>query len=169
MDENTTTIAQLTTEYAAVIAGWLQGADGRETLRLLGNILPPDFTTDTATEYARTQEILADENKLAWIILFEDEPAGVAEANLKATPEIVAPYLSYFVGDKASRGNGIGTSALGCILDDLQTRGYTKVFARTLTENIASQKVLQNQGFAKQGTIYADKDGLTWQNYQVAI
>jgi RimJ/RimL family protein N-acetyltransferase len=169
MNEDTTMLEPLTTEYAAIIAEWLQGEQGRETLRLLGNILPPDFTTDEAAERKRTEEILADANKIAWIILFDDEPVGVAEVNLKATKEIQAPHFAYFIGEKNSRANGIGTAALFIVLDELSARGYKQVFGRALQENIASKKVMLKAGFVSQGDEYTDKDGLIWQNFVATL
>jgi RimJ/RimL family protein N-acetyltransferase len=169
MDEDTTSLAPLTIEHAAIVAEWLQGEQGRETLRLLGNVLPADFTTNEVIEHKRIEEILADNNKIAWIIIFDDEPVGVAEVDLKATEEIQAPHFSYFIGDATSRGNGIGTAALFLLLDELKSRGYDRLFGRTIQENMASKKVMQKAGFIKQGDEYTDKDGLIWQNFEITL
>ncbi len=165
MSEDVTSLAPLTTEYAATIAEWLQGAQGRETLRLLGNILPPDFTTNEIIERKRTEETLADANKIAWIILFDDEPVGIAEVDIKATNEIQAPHFAYFIGDINNRGNGIGTATLFLLLEELRGSGYTQAFGRAISENLASKKVMQKAGFTKQGEEYTDKDGLVWKNF----
>jgi RimJ/RimL family protein N-acetyltransferase len=156
-------------EAARLGVGWLNAPYGVETLRLLGNIVPDDFKTNLATEISRLTKIFNDPNILAYSIKYNGKIVGILEIKLKQFEDLKPPSLTIFVGDINLRGKGIGNAAIKLALQELKNRQYKTVYARTLTKNIASQKMLQKTGFKPAGQPYTDKDNLTWQNYKIAI
>ncbi|MGP4076593.1 GNAT family N-acetyltransferase [Halobacillus sp. K22] len=57
-------------------------------------------------------------------------------------------HLGYRVGEKHT-GQGIASKALHIFLENLSKDGFEKVLAKTTKHNIASQKVLEKNGFKK--------------------
>ncbi|NLP52219.1 GNAT family N-acetyltransferase [Bacillus sp. RO1] len=57
-------------------------------------------------------------------------------------------HIGYRVGEKHT-GHGIAYRALHTLMDKLSTDGFKKIFAKTTNNNIASQKVLEKNGFKK--------------------
>ncbi|MCP8617943.1 GNAT family N-acetyltransferase [Salirhabdus salicampi] len=55
-------------------------------------------------------------------------------------------YIGYRVGEKYT-GKGIANRALKLLLDTLNKQGIKQILAKTTTNNIASQKVLEKSGF----------------------
>lgn len=62
------------------------------------------------------------------------------------------------------RGRGLATEAVGALVAQLRRRGVTTVTAQTAVTNVASQKVLQHNGFERTGTGWDREDGdlLSW-------
>jgi RimJ/RimL family protein N-acetyltransferase len=50
-------------------------------------------------------------------------------------------------------GNGISTEALGILLKIAKSYQIKKVLAETFKDNLASQKVLEKNGFVKSGEV----------------
>ncbi|WP_394218779.1 GNAT family N-acetyltransferase [Halobacillus trueperi] len=57
-------------------------------------------------------------------------------------------FLGYRVGEKHT-GQGIANKALRMLLENMKENGFTKVLAKTTDHNVASQKVLEKNGFKK--------------------
>jgi len=57
-------------------------------------------------------------------------------------------YIGYRVGQKFT-GQGIAIKAVRLLLEDVDNLGISKIFAKTTTNNIGSQKVLEKTGFKK--------------------
>ncbi|GEN52693.1 GNAT family N-acetyltransferase [Halobacillus faecis] len=57
-------------------------------------------------------------------------------------------HLGYRVGQKYA-GQGIAKKALGMLMEHVKENGFTKVLAKTIDHNIASQKVLERDGFKR--------------------
>ncbi|SER57707.1 GNAT family N-acetyltransferase [Salipaludibacillus aurantiacus] len=55
-------------------------------------------------------------------------------------------YLGYRIG-QAQAGKGIATKALGLFLNMMTDKGIKKIKAKTTTDNIGSQKILERNGF----------------------
>jgi [ribosomal protein S5]-alanine N-acetyltransferase len=55
-------------------------------------------------------------------------------------------YLGYRIG-QAQAGKGIATHALGLFLAIMTDKGIEKIKAKTTTDNIGSQKILERNGF----------------------
>lgn len=60
-------------------------------------------------------------------------------------------YLGYRVG-QAYIGKGIATQALKILVETVTSEGIKQIQAKTTTHNIASQKVLEKNGFEKTAT-----------------
>jgi [ribosomal protein S5]-alanine N-acetyltransferase len=61
--------------------------------------------------------------------------------------------IGYLIGDKSVRGKGIGTEAVGRIVQFcFETLGLHKVTAGCDVSNIGSIKILEKNGFTKEGT-----------------
>ncbi|GGF28817.1 N-acetyltransferase [Halobacillus andaensis] len=59
-------------------------------------------------------------------------------------------HIGYRVGEKHT-GQGVAHKALQILLDNLSKDGFTKILAKTTNNNVASQKVLEKNGFTKLG------------------
>ncbi|WP_273852112.1 GNAT family N-acetyltransferase [Guptibacillus spartinae] len=57
-------------------------------------------------------------------------------------------HIGYRVGEKHV-GHGIAYRALQTLMVNLNREGFTRIFAKTTNNNIASQKVLEKNGFKK--------------------
>ncbi|WP_394176462.1 GNAT family N-acetyltransferase [Guptibacillus hwajinpoensis] len=57
-------------------------------------------------------------------------------------------HIGYRVGEKHT-GQGIAYSALHTLMDNLNREGFITIFAKTTNNNIASQKILEKNGFNK--------------------
>lgn len=64
-------------------------------------------------------------------------------------------HLGYRVG-QVHTGKGIAKKALEFFLDVVKERGLQEVKAKTTTNNIASQKVLESNGFSNTATSYEE-------------
>ncbi|WP_246364067.1 GNAT family N-acetyltransferase [Halobacillus locisalis] len=58
-------------------------------------------------------------------------------------------HIGYRVG-KQHTGKGVAAEALHLFMKRLKNDGFTKVFAKTTTHNVASQRVLEKNGFIKE-------------------
>ncbi|MCA0983518.1 GNAT family N-acetyltransferase [Halobacillus yeomjeoni] len=59
-------------------------------------------------------------------------------------------HIGYRVGEKHT-GQGVACKALHILIDNLSKDGFTKIFAKTTNNNLASQKVLEKNDFQKLG------------------
>ncbi|KMM37983.1 GNAT family N-acetyltransferase [Guptibacillus hwajinpoensis] len=59
-------------------------------------------------------------------------------------------HIGYRVGEKHT-GQGIAHKAIHILLDNFRKNGYAKILAKTTNNNIASQKMLEKNGFKKLG------------------
>ncbi|WLR46488.1 GNAT family N-acetyltransferase [Halobacillus litoralis] len=57
-------------------------------------------------------------------------------------------HIGYRVGEKHT-GQGVADRALHILMNHLSRGGFTKIFAKTTNNNMASQKVLEKNGFKK--------------------
>lgn len=157
------------TRDAPLATAWINAPGGVEMLRLMGMIVPDDFTTTIDIEAERSQQIINDPNELAWMIEYDGEVVGILEVHLADQEGRPAPNIGIMIGDASARGRGIGTSAMQLALQELAELGNETIFARALTHNIASQKMLAKLGFVIEGEPYADADNLHWQNFLLTI
>lgn len=154
---------------APLAMAWINAPSGVEMLRLMGMIVPDDFTTTLDLEAKTLQQIINDPNELAWMIDYDGQVVGILEVHLVDQASRPAPNIGIMIGDASARGKGIGRSAIQLAISKLVELGYKTVYARTLTHNTASRKMLAKLGFVINGRPYAGTDNLHWQNYSLAI
>lgn len=86
-----------------------------------------------------------------FLILADDELAGVLAVNNIVRGVSQSATIGYFVA-KEHNGNGIATRAVGQVCDwAFRTVGLHRLEAGTLTANLASQHVLERNGFTRIG------------------
>lgn len=94
----------------------------------------------------------------AWLMMEDDEVVGLCSFTRAADGEGI-PYIGYGVAE-SRRGRGHATRAVRLmvieVLRDPKVRG---IGAETAIANVPSQRVLEENGFAKTGTRIDDEDG----------
>ena len=94
----------------------------------------------------------------AWLMTEGEEAVGLCSFTRAADSEGI-PYIGYGVAE-SRRGRGHATRAIRLmvmeVLRDPKVRG---IGAETSVTNIPSQRVLEENGFAKTGTRIDDEDG----------
>lgn len=96
-----------------------------------------------------------------WLIVHAKDNTGIGGMGLSGPPnEAGTVMLGYFI-DKKYEGRGLCSEALAALLQWIfSDRRVTQVLADTLTEGIASQRVLQKNGFKLMNRV---PEGLRWQ------
>jgi RimJ/RimL family protein N-acetyltransferase len=164
-DENIRLIEPDVERDAPLSFEWLSGEQGRHSQRLLGvaekDIHPP--TLDR--EEARVESFLDREDQLVWMIEVAGDVVGAVEVNLADSEYVPAPWITIFIGDHSVRGGGIGTTVMRAVVSWLVLeRSVDLIFARYRIGNETSAQMLLKLGFENDGEVYADHDGLEWQN-----
>lgn len=92
------------------------------------------------------RHVLADPERTLWIA--ENAEDGAPVGQIRLDEEGDAGYeISYSVAP-AYRGMGVGTILIGVLMQTLvSAEGDTRVFARVLPENFASQRIFLHNGF----------------------
>jgi len=145
---------------------WLAGEHGRATLLMMGVpaslIEPPTLVR----ENARISSFIHRDDQYNWMIERDDSVVGSIWVDLRSTPFLGAPAVSYMIGDPAARGRGTARHALVAVVRFLFVREVREVFARALVSNCVSACLLTHVGFARLKEPYADPDSaLLWQNF----
>lgn len=151
---------------AVLVSGWINAPGGAQMLQLMGMIVPDDFTTTVENEWKTLTKIVNDPNELAWMIEADGKIVGLVEAHTEPFESLPEPNISIMIGDAAARGKGLGTAANKLLLGVLRKLDYDTIYARVLTHNVASLRMMQKLGFTKLDQSYTDGDGLTWQNFK---
>lgn len=151
---------------APLVTGWINAPGGAKMLQLMGMIVSDDFTTTVAAERKTLQSIVDDPNEIAWMIKIDGRVVGIVEAHIVPFEGLPAPNTSIMIGESTARGKGVGTAANLLMLDYLRKQHFETVYARVLTHNLVSLRMMGKLGFAKMDTPYSDDDGLNWQNFR---
>jgi RimJ/RimL family protein N-acetyltransferase len=150
---------------APVAVGWFEGERGIKTLRQLGNIVTDDFKPTLNNEKKQIQKFLGAKDQLNWMIKYGDKIVGSVWADLAEKNGCLPPSVHILIGDESVRGKGVGTMAEGAVLDYLISNGESPIYSRTLVSNERMMHIaIDKLGYKKDGEVYTDKDGLTWQN-----
>jgi RimJ/RimL family protein N-acetyltransferase len=144
---------------------WLKGEEGKQTLRLMGNVIDDDFEPNEQEEAQRINDFLNKDDQLNWMIDYKGLIIGAVWVDLVEKNKLKAPSVHIMIGDKSARGNGVGTIAEAAVIEHLIQRGFNIIYSRAL---ISNQKMLhvatKKLSFKKDGSEYIDDSGLTWQN-----
>jgi [ribosomal protein S5]-alanine N-acetyltransferase len=94
-----------------------------------------------------------------WQIVHREQNLYIGGIGMNGIDENGQGMLGYYI-DKKFEGQGLTTEALGCLLAwAWQNPDLKSVVADTLIAGIASQKVLQKNGFVLEGEV---EEGLRW-------
>lgn len=94
----------------------------------------------------------------SWLVVAAGEIVGLCGYKHCPTPA-GAVEIGYGVV-RARRGQGVATQAVAVLLDRAaQDRAIRQLTAETAAENVASQRVLERNGFARTGTRDDPEDG----------
>ena len=96
-------------------------------------------------------ERIERENKHAFAILDEERIAGTATLSRVIHGPLQSANLGYWVAERAN-GRGLATKAVGALIPiAFGELGLHRLEAGTLTDNLASQRVLEKNGFERIG------------------
>lgn len=148
-----------------VSVNWLKGEMGKQTLRLMGNVIDDNYEPDTQQEINRYNDFLKKDEQLNWMIEHEGRVVGTVWVDLIEKNLVKAPSVHIMIGDVSARGRGVGTIAEGAIIDYLKQQGYHTIYSRALISNKKMLHIaIDKLGYKNDGGFYTDKEGLTWQN-----
>jgi [ribosomal protein S5]-alanine N-acetyltransferase len=94
---------------------------------------------------------ILDPARHSWLILDDGEPAGFVGLSNIVRGALQSAIVSYWV-DEARNGRGLATRAVGGLVEiafgELELH---RLEAGTLVDNVASQRVLEKNGFERYG------------------
>lgn len=151
---------------ATVSLLWLKGEHGRETMRLMGCIVPEGFEPSLKTEIKRLKLMAKSKNELIRMISYKGSIIGALEIWRVQYDHVPAPSISILIGNPAMRGLRLGSKILSTVEKILSDIGNEIAYTRTLLSNVGSTDFFERNGFVKIGAPYSDESGLIWQNYQ---
>jgi len=155
---------------ATVAAGWLEGPEGRDTLRLMGNTDADNQPSSPECEADRIRDFIIATDQLTWAIRYQNQTVGCIWVDYEPTQHVPAPAVHIMLGDPAARGKGVGLAALQAVIGVLQRSGkYQHLYSRHLTANPGAAKLLAKAGFTDLDAEYADQDDLRWQNMRLDL
>jgi RimJ/RimL family protein N-acetyltransferase len=165
-EPSTRLVQPVVSRDAPLSVRWLAGDEGRETLRMMG--VPEELIVPAALdrELARIASFLERQDQYNWMMEFEGDVVGSIWVELRPTPVLAAPAVSYMVGAKAARRKGVARASLDAVAQFIFRQGFTSLYARALVINYKSAALLSRAGFARLNESYVDPDdGLHWQNF----
>ena len=159
-------VAPVVARDSALSVRWLNGTQGRDTLRMMGvperEIRPPSLDEETD----RVAGFIGRTDQYNWMIEFGGRIVGAIWVDLEPSAMLAAPAVSYMIGDPSARGHGVAGAALAAVLDFMSGQGCPALYARALVTNAASARVLLRAGFADVGDPYLEHgNGLIWRTF----
>ena len=143
---------------------WLDGEEGRQTLRKMGVADKDNKPTTLDQERVRVQGFIDRKEQLNWMIELNGKVVGAVWVDLTQQGNVPAPAIHIMIGDPEARGRGIGDTVTKAVVNYLREQGSSKIYSRRLISNDIAAKLLFKNGFVKLDDPYTDEDGLTWQN-----
>lgn len=166
LEPSTRLVMPVVSRDAPLSVRWLAGDQGRETLRMMGVAEELIVPATLDHEIARIANFIARPDQYNWMIEFEGDVVGSIWVELRPTPVLAAPAVSYMVGATAARRKGVARASLDAVAQFIFRRGFTCLYARALVTNRKSAALLSRAGFARLSESYVDRDdGLHWQNF----
>src|SRR5262245_29102045 len=135
-------VMPVVTRDSALSVRWLTGAQGRDTLRMMG--VPDDHIAPAslAEEAARLASFVDRTDQYNWMIELDGTVVGAIWVDLQPSAMLPAPAVSYMVGDPSARGKGAAGASLAAVTDFMSGEGFTTLHARALVANDASARIL---------------------------
>lgn len=147
---------------------WFNSPHGKETLLLMGNAEHEIGDSTLEREKKTILEFLELEKageQLTWAIRQADKTLGAVWIVLKDSDTLKAPSVHIMIGDKASRGKGIGRAVLLAVIQFINHDLHIPViYSRHLVSNAAIARLLYSLDFVETGSVYKDENDLSWQN-----
>jgi RimJ/RimL family protein N-acetyltransferase len=118
------------------------------------------FSIDTREGLAASlRDAASDNSSLAPRFMIERRSDGVAVGcvgHYRTHPVLAILEVGYLVGDPTARGAGLGSEAVGLLVDHLfRTTEFDRVGAVSDVENVASYRLLEKLGFHRDGVFPA--------------
>ena len=155
---------------APLAVRWLAGSQGRETLRMMGIPEGEIRSASLDEERARVAGFMKRQDQFNWMIEFKGGVVGAIWVDLRPSPVLLAPAVSYMIGDLQARRKGVARASLDAVVQFLSRRGFASLYARTLVINSKSAALLTGAGFAVRGEPYLDPDdGQRWRNFVLRL
>lgn len=150
---------------------WFSRSEGRQTLLSMGNpengIVAPTLDGERAT----IQEFIdleKDNKQITRMIVMDNITIGAVWIELFENHGVKAPSVHIIIGDSEYRGRGIGTTVMkAAIKYATEVLGAAVVYSRHLSTNTNIAAVNKRLGFKADGNVYADENGLIWQNVKL--
>lgn len=147
---------------------WFDSVSGKDTLLRMGNA--ESEISEPSLE--REKEILRDfiqleasGKQITRMIVYKDITIGAVWIEQEDTQHVNAPGLHIMIGDPLYRGMGIGTAIMKTMIGYAYDELYaTTVYSRHLASNDIISRVFERLGFERDGELYTEKNGLTFQN-----
>jgi RimJ/RimL family protein N-acetyltransferase len=169
-DEHLNLVPPNTERDAPASVEWLSGDEGFETMSLMGNTDESIEPSTIETETLRVQGLIDSADQLKWAIMKDNQPVGFAWVDLTPSDSLPSPSIHIIIGDKLSRGHGIGSLVTNAVIDDMKSEGkYDFLYSRHLIRNQQAADLMDSIGFEHYGEEYKDKDGLIWQNEKLYL
>lgn len=142
---------------------WLEGNEGRRTLRLMGVAEESNTDSTIEKERARVEGFINDADHLNWMISYRNRIVGAVWVDVVSTEQLPGPSVHIMIGDQKARNKGIGSAVLKAVLEYLAHERCEVVYSRYMTANDHSRALLFKLGFGNIGATYFD-DGVEFQN-----
>jgi len=152
---------------APLSVAWLAGAEGRNTLALMGVPSNHNAPSTLEREKARIYTFIHTTEQLNWMLSYNGHIVGAIWVDLTASGNLPAPSVHIMIGEPEARGKGLGSAALKAVIAHLKTIHQNTVYSRHLVDNKNALQLLASAGFEPDGNPYTDPDGLTWQNVAI--
>lgn len=125
----------------------------------------PLYSSETASEL---EAWFSDKNRQTWCLYAGSTLAGFLSAHL--VPKHVTASITIVVDDAFQRQR-VGTILLQKAIASLQQQGYIRLEGQICTENTASLRLLESQGFEKEGVLRKNFmiDGILRDSYMLAL
>lgn len=123
------------------------------------------YTNETASEL---EAWFSDQNRQTWCLYSDAIFAGFLSAHLVS--KHVTASISIII-DEAFQRQGVGTILLQYAISSLLQQGYIRIEAQICTENTASVRLLESQGFEIEGVLRKNFmiDGTLRDSYMLAL
>lgn len=163
-------VAPVVSRDAPLGVQWLAGEQGRDTLQMMGVPEQENRPATLEEESARVKRFTERQDQYNWMIDVRGRVAGAIWVDLKPSPVLPAPAVSYMIGAAEARRKGAASASLDAVARFIFRRGFTRLYARALVINHQSAALLSRAGFALHGESYVDPDGgLRWQNFALRL
>lgn len=153
--ENEEVLITYETKHDKRTVNWLNSPDLRSTFGL----------KSTITEASHRSWVDANRDTLIWAIV-DSTGQHVGNVLLKVTERHRSGYFQIYIGERSSRGQGLGEKALKVTLSWAFNRlGLHRVWLHTFQDNMVAEKLYTKHGFVFEGT---ERDALFWEGCYVS-